>query len=259
MSAEAVRPFLPTLRKVERQLGLPIPARVRILRELEFDLEQHRARLEAEGVAPDEARALSLDALVPDERVLRELGRLHTPRYYTITRHFSDDRVRRFERFALAILMTALLVAESLFLLRAGLFTDPSPFLWPVIGLGGVSCAIIAWEAFALWVRGDSRLAREAPRVLLLMAGLTLMLGLFGALVDTYQVAATPDGMTSLMPRSFDWLVRETALLSVAMVLTLVSGLGWFALTQWLTQVSGAHREVLGLDSTETALQEVQV
>lgn len=257
MNAEVVRPFLPTLRNVERRLGVPIPARVRILRELEFDLEQLRARLEAEGVAADEARALSLDALVPDERVLQELGRLHTPRYHRFTRHFRDDRVRRFERCALAMLMIALLIAEALFLFRAGLFTNPSPFLWPVIGLGTVSCTIIAWEAFALWVKGDSRLARKAPSALLLTAGLTLMLGLFGALVDTYQVAARPDGMTSLMPRSFEWLVRETALLSVSMVLTLAAALGWFALTQWLTQVSGAHREVLGLDSIDTTLPEV--
>ena len=75
MSAPAVRAFLPTLRSVERQLSVPIPARVRILRELEFDLEELRRRLEAKGHPAEDARARSLDALVPDPRALRELAR----------------------------------------------------------------------------------------------------------------------------------------------------------------------------------------
>jgi len=38
------------------------------------------------------------------------------------------------------------------------------------------------------------------------------------------------------------------------MVLALAGGLAWFILTQWLTTVSGARREVLGLDLRATTL-----
>ena len=38
MTTRAVRPFLPALREVEGRLKVPIPERVRILLELEFDL-----------------------------------------------------------------------------------------------------------------------------------------------------------------------------------------------------------------------------
>ncbi len=40
MSTPAARPFLPALREVEGRLSVPIQERVRILLELEFDLEQ---------------------------------------------------------------------------------------------------------------------------------------------------------------------------------------------------------------------------
>lgn len=40
MTVPATREFLPALRELEGRLSVPIPERVRILRELEFDLEQ---------------------------------------------------------------------------------------------------------------------------------------------------------------------------------------------------------------------------
>ncbi len=251
MTTRAVRAFLPTLRKVESQLGIPIPARVRILRELEFDLEELRRQLEADGLPAEEARARSLDALVPDRRTLRELGRLYAPRYRRITAHLARGRVRLLERFVLALLTVSVLIAETLVLLKADLFSDPSPFLWPVLGLGAISFSLVMGETFTVWVKGDPRLARHGPPVILLMSGLTLILGVFGAFVDTYRMAVTPNGLPApLMPEAFGFLVRETALLSASIVLSLAGGLAWFILTRWLTLVSGAHREVLGLDLT---------
>jgi len=40
MSTPAVRMFAPVLRQVEQGLALPLPDRVRILRELKYDLEE---------------------------------------------------------------------------------------------------------------------------------------------------------------------------------------------------------------------------
>ncbi len=252
MTTRVVRAFLPTLRKVERQLSVPIPARVRILRELEFDLEELRRQLEAEGLPAEDARARSLDALVPDRGTLRELGRLYTPLYRRLTGHLAGDRVQLLERSALAIATISVLLAETLVLLRADLFSDPSPFLWPVLGLGAVSFAMVLREAFALWVKGDHRPA-HGSRAILAAAAVTLATGVFGALVDAYGWVGTLEVAPSLLRSPMrELVVREAALLSVSMVLALAGGLAWFVLTQWLTLVSSARREVLGLDPTET-------
>ena len=255
MTTRADRPFLPTLRELEGQLGVPIPVRVRILRELEFDLEELRGQLEAEGVRRDDARARSLDALAPDPGAIRELGRLHTPRYRRLTGHLAQDRLRLLERSALATMAISVLVAETLVLLGADLLRDPSPFLWPVLGLGALSFAMVMGEAFALWVKGDHRLVRHGSQGILVTAALTLMAGILGALVDGYRLLVSLEGEPALLQfQILQWLEREAALLAASMVLALAGGLAWFILTQWLTTVSGARREVLGLDLRATTL-----
>ena len=51
----SARSFVPVLRKLERGLVSPVPARLRILRELEFDLEELQGRFRADGLSDEEA------------------------------------------------------------------------------------------------------------------------------------------------------------------------------------------------------------
>lgn len=263
MSSRAVRAFLPTLRELERELGVPVPVRVKILRELEYDLEELRSRFEAEGLSAEQARARSLEALVPDGRTLRELARLNTPRYRRLIGRLTQARVRLIERSAVVIMTLVVLMAETRLLLRADLLGAPSPFLWPVLGLGAVSFAVMMWEAFTLWVRGDHRLTPQGSRLILGLAALTMATGVFGTLVDGYRNIETLAGAVTLAgsrsladPLVLGWLEREAALLAVSLVLALVGGLAWFVLTQWLSVVSAARNEVLGLGLTETFKEE---
>ena len=248
MRGRVDRPFLSTLRKVEGQLSVPISARVRILRELEFDLEGLRGQLEAEGIGSEDARARSLDALAPNPKAIRELGRIYAPRYRRITGHLAQDRVRLMERTALAILAVSVLVAETLVLLRADLLRDPSPFLWLVLSLGGLLFAMAIGEAFAIWVKGDHRLVRRGSQAILVTAGVTMTMGLLGVLVDGYRLLVKLEAEeVPLRSLLFQWIEREAGLLAVSLVLALAGGLLWFIFTQWLTSVSEARRELLGL------------
>ena len=101
MTARAQGMFTPALREVEEGLTLPIPERLRILRELQFDLEELWERLVAGGMPPDEARRAALEALVPDPGSLGELGQLHTPLYQRVTRHMATGRLALLERLSL--------------------------------------------------------------------------------------------------------------------------------------------------------------
>ncbi len=184
MTAGAARVFLPTLREVERELAVPIPDRVRLLRELEFDLEELRGRFEAEGMPADEARARALEVLVPDKGTLRELGWVHSPLYRRLTRHFSDTRLRIVERAALALSTAAVLLVGSRVLLRTDLLGDPSPFVWPVLGLGGLLFAVILAKGFSVWVKGDHRSSGDGLRGIYALAGTTLAVGVGGTLID---------------------------------------------------------------------------
>jgi len=245
-----VRVFLPTLRKIEPELMIPIPDQIRILRELEFDLEGLRTLLVDQGLSAEEARNRALDALVPDHRAIQELGRLHAPLYRRATRHLSEDRLRILERSALALVTASVLIVQAIALVQANLLRDASPFLWPVLGLGALLFTSIAAKIFELWVKGDHRAPDRGLQLILILAGVIFATGMSGVFVDFYRLAESleraPGMAEALAPL---WLVRDCALLSVSMMLALAGGLTWFVLTQWLTLVTGARREVLGLDN----------
>ncbi len=167
MSGPSARGFAPVLREVERGLALPIPDRVRILRELEYDLEGLCARLVAGGLSDELARRRALQALVPDSATLRELDRLHAPWYRRVTRHLAADRLRLAERSTLAIATALVVIGQTVTLLSVDLLRDPSLFLWPVLGLGTLLFATVAAKVFSLWIKRDhTRPARRIGTIL---------------------------------------------------------------------------------------------
>lgn len=249
MSVPTARIFLHDLRTVERQMSLPLPERVRILRELEFDLEELRDRLLARGLSADDAEARALEALVPDREALHQLGTLHAPRYLRATRFLGDRRLWLLERSALVLATSFVLVVGTVMLLRADLLGDPSPFLWPVIGLGGLLFAAVLAKVFQLWIKQDHRRPRRGLTSILALSGLILGTGIAGTLFDLYRLAAilerAPDLAATL---ASGWLVRDAALLSVSLLLALAGALAWLVLARWLALVSDAYRRALGLD-----------
>ncbi|MDH5759820.1 MAG: hypothetical protein OEZ65_09550 [Gemmatimonadota bacterium] len=248
MNSGPVRVFLPVIRRLEGALTVPIPSRVRILRELEDDLEALRARLEAEGVAPPEAVRRALEALAPDAASLSRLADLHTTRYHRSTRRLGSDRLKLLERSALAVATASVLVVETTILVRGDLLRHASPFLWLVVACGSVLFALVGAKVFELWIKGDHRRPERGIGTILWLAGLTLVAGFGGVMVDLIRMAGilerSPELATTLVPV---WLVRDCTLLSVSILLAGAGCLGWMVLTQWLSLVSEDRLEFLDL------------
>jgi len=249
MSTAATRRFLPVLRSVERELVAPIPERVRILRELEDDLEGLRERYVAAGLTPAEAEARALEALVPDQGTLRHLGHLHASLYGRITARVAEARLRLVERSIFAVTTASVLVLEALAVLGSDFLGDPSPFLWPVILLGGLLAALVVTKVFELWIKADHRTPDRGLRAILGTSALALVVAAVGSFVEVYRLAATLERDAALSGTLL-WptLVRVCALLAVAILVASVGGLTWFVVTQWLSAVKAAHRDVLGFD-----------
>ena len=248
MTRDGIRVFLPALREVDRKLNLPLSRRIRILRELEFDLEELRRRLVGQGLPPVEAQARSHEALVPEGIALRELSELHAPLYQRLTRHLSERHLRLTERSALALATLALLVTEVPALMRADLLQSPSPFLWPVLGSGVLLFAAILAKAFQLWIKGDHRALDRGLSGILGLAGAAFGVGVGGMMIDLYRLAAiletTPELAETL---GTAWMLRDSALLSIATLVALSGCLAWFLMAQWTALVSSDRRDVLGL------------
>jgi hypothetical protein len=251
MTSSANGAFAPVLRAVEQGLTLPIPARVRILRELGADLEELMDRFVDEGLPPDKARAMALDALVPDPVTLEALGELHSPLYRRVTRRMSTHRVRLAERSLLVVSTLAILVLQAVTLFRANLLQRPSLFLVPVLLSGGVVFGLVVWKAFRFWIKKDHFHPGSGLRVIFAASGVTLALGICGFVFDFYWLAVilerSPELASTLVS---DWLIRDSALLLVAILIALSGGLAWFVLSQWLAWVTGARHELLGSGPT---------
>jgi hypothetical protein len=249
MTARTHRAFAPVLQEVERGLALPIPERLRILRELEFDLEELWGRLVADGIPTEEARRRALDALVPDTGTLEELDRLHTPLYRRLTRHLTPGRLMLAERSALVLATTSVLLAQGITLLRANLLQDPSPFMWPVLAMSAPLFATVVAKAFQLWIKRAHAHPERGLSTILVVSGLILVMGIGGMFFDLYRLSAVLERTPELIgDLAAVWLVRDSALVSVAILLALAGGLAWFVLSKWLAIVSGDRRELLGLN-----------
>jgi len=240
--------FAPILRDVERGLAIPIPGKVKILRELHADLEELQDRLVDEGLSPDEARGRALEALVPDLESLAALGSLHTPLYRRLTRRFSSRNVRIAERAALAMAAGLVLAVQAFSLLRVDLMRNPSPLLVPVL-IGGTGLfALILWKVFQLWIKGDHDRVERGLATILGVSGGLLILGPMGMILDLYRLAIhlerVPERAVGLVS---DWLVANSALVAVSTILAMAGGLAWFVFSHWLALVSGAREEILEL------------
>lgn len=244
MSGRAFTSFDDVVRALATRPGLPLPARTRLLRELRSDLEGMSRRLVEAGAAPEEARRRAAETLLPDDVTLSELERLGTPWYRRVTAPFDDEGLILIERTALVLSTVAILGVEASALFGAGLLADPSPFLWPVLGLGAALLAGVAGKTFQLWVKGSHQHPRRGLGVIATLSGLTLAMGCLGTLLDLTALARTLEGApadpVSLTTR---WLVQDAALLSAAVILSVAGALGWFALSRWIVHVEHAHRE----------------
>jgi hypothetical protein len=253
MNTQAARGFVPTLRHVEQSLRAPLPERTRILRELEFDLEELQARFVTQGVEPTEARQRALDALVPDGRVLEQLDRLHESAYRRATRHLDDAFLQVAERAALAAMTAGVLGIQTVTLLRLDLLADPSPFLWPVVTVGGGMLALVLWKVFELFIKKDHEHPYRGLTGILGLCGVILGAGFGGMILDFYWLAGRLEAAPELSePLITEWLIRDSALVAATFLFVLAGALAWLILTQWLAWVSGAHRVALGLDNLST-------
>ncbi len=187
---------------------------------------------------------------MPEEGALLELDRLHRSRRERWAQGLGAERLRMLERGALIVCLVVTLMVETWVLLQADLLSDPSPFLWPVLGLGAALLALIFLEAGTLWTTGST--SRLGHSLVLAVVGLIVATSVVGALFDAYALA---EMTTRVGPEvrlwTLAWVAREAALLAVALVLALTGGLAWYLLENWHARLEGARQEVLGLQKTE--------
>lgn len=251
MTARSVRSFLPTLRSVDSTLTVPVPGRLRLLEELEHDLEAVTRRYVGEGHSPEEARRLAVELLVPQGAALDALEHVHRGWFARVTGGLGQLQLRVIERTVLFGAMALVCAITATAMARADLFADPSPFLGAVLAVGVLLVLASGRVGIDLWLKSDLTAAGPQTRTVVLLSAAVLLVGVVGVGVDFYRLTATmAAGPADPETTVLRWIRQDAALLGTAVALALSGALCWFASTQWWALVWGARLEVLGLDRT---------
>ena len=91
--------------------------------------------------------------------------------------------------------------------------------------MGALLFAAITAKVFELWVKGDHRTPERGLRGILGLAGVTLAAGFGGAFLDFYRLAGVLERAPELAGAlASQWLLRDSALLSVSILLSDAGG-----------------------------------
>jgi hypothetical protein len=172
------------------------------------------------------ARARSL--VLPDQETWASLAHVHRPLLSALVRGLSPRDLMRVERAAAVgvALVTLLLLAGLLSAIGPG--SAPSPFRLPVLLGGALLSAALATVAYRLWLRpgGDHARLQAGLRISFALTVGTGLLGVAGALFDTYAFLGSAATAPITVATAMAWLSSTTTLLATALGLALAGALG---------------------------------
>lgn len=241
--------FRTLLRDVAARLEAPHRARVRILEELDGDLADLTAELQAQGLSVEDARRRAAELLVPSPDVARVLAYVHRPLWERLASRFSEAGRHRVERGVL-IIATVLVMSLTLGTLAAtGLLRQSSPYLAGVLALGGLAVALALLKGYQAYLRGEpspERLRFGLGAFLVIGAGAIGLaaLGVVSTLAETAGRIA--ENVAQQGPLLLDWLRAAVTLAGLGLVVVLGCGLGWLWFARRAAVVEQEMVRVLG-------------
>jgi hypothetical protein len=210
-----------------------------VLRELADDAEALYEELRTRGLSQEAAADRVREVLLPGGAAREALRAVHATLYQRIAHRFSAGAMLRWERASVGVLVFAAVAGGTAALRNVPLLLDPSPWLVPLMAIGGAGLLMGLAKCFQLFIKG---VRDVAP----LRAGLAPLLAAAGVCADLYRVAARMEAAHDPTGRVVLAFVRaDSTLLAVGLTLSLAIGLGWFLLLQWVTAIEAADRRSL--------------
>lgn len=256
MTARSAPGGLDVLEGVTTRTSVPVRRRRDFLRELQHDVESLTEELEAEGVAPREARRRARTLLLPDGESLERWTVVHEPPWLRLRRVLEERRLRSIERGAFtAVVALAALIGAGL-VRRIEVMGDPSAFLWPVLGTGVLLFAACLYHAVLLWGRGDADSVRRTLWWVLFLCTGTLAVAATGVIADVIlllgQLQQDPGQAARALTAA---LRRDATLLAIALLQAMGGAVFWLVATQWIAISEDALARAL-LDSRQSIFKE---
>lgn len=213
------------LRRVDRRLEGPEPLRSRILLEMAADLDDLYAAYRGQGLDEDEARRKAVQWIEPSPEAADSLRSVHASWIERLLDRAEGPVRGWIEIGALGLISLAATGAGVATVLRAGLFSSPSPGVWAVSGLAAAGLGAGVAQAYLLFARGD-RLGpgwrRGLDAVLVAAAGSALA----GLLAGGVRITTAGAGIGALWSN----VAAASALAALGLIAALLLSLVWLAL-----------------------------
>ena len=239
---------MPALRRISGELGLPEPARSRVILEMAADLEAMYEHFRARGLGEEEAARRAEDRVLASPDALRQLVLVHTTGYQ---RWLSGVAGRL--RWGVDLLLFVLGVAPFLAIAAlpvaapAGRAWD-DPALWGMVAAGAAIAGLASWKAHQLVVQRERSTVRlhRGLASLLFLGAMAPLLGAIGflaslrGLVRMGMGAGGPAGVAAA-----EAIARGGTLLCLGILLGIAAGLVWFVLANRIATIEEAESAAL--------------
>jgi hypothetical protein len=226
--------FTATLSQTSRRLNLPQHITSRVVLELAADLEDLFEHYSAQGLSEEEATACALEAAELSDEAIARLVEVYASPAGRLVEQLEERTRRTWER--LMLLLTALFVVILIGreMLTSGFFSGASSFLWPVAVASAAGVVLMIWKVYELFFvrRYDLRRLRSGLPSILGLAALSLLLALFGVLVEMHNAALSVESSArSLAEQSVFCLARIAPLIIFSLTSAVVLAVAWFVLS----------------------------
>jgi hypothetical protein len=216
--------FAHVLQRAEQSLHAPEPRRSRVLLELAQDLDDLFAELRAGGLTEDEAARRAESLLAPSSEAIDALCRVHAPLHVRLAERFSAGSSYRVERWLLTAASLLALLSAAYVLASTATFAAGSRAVWVLAAL----LAVASWHGAAVLMHVSG--ARPSRMTTLLwLAGFACVIGVVGATVEVWHMAAAGQAGGAGAVELFAYVGRAAEVLTFALALMLATLLVWFA------------------------------
>jgi hypothetical protein len=240
--------FAATLSQTSRRLNLPQHITSRVVLELAADLEDLFEHYTAQGLSEEEATERALEAAELSDEAVARLVEVHASPTGRLVERLEERTRTPWERLILLLIALFVVIGIGSEMLTGGFFSDASPFLWPVAAATATGFALVLWKIYGLFFVSDPdpRRLRSGLPSLLGLAALSILLALFGVLVEMHQAALSVENTAlSLAEQSLLCIARIAPLIVFSLTSAVVLAVAWFALSSRVGRMEESQASIL--------------
>jgi len=232
------------LEEVNRRLGLPQPAKSRILLEIAADLRDLYELYRSRGLGEEEAEQRALEKIRLSDEAMGQLVRIHESPFRRWLAGLSGSSQSRLERAAFAAVLLFVLVMTGREVVAAPFLRAAGPFIWPILAFAAGAAAIALARAYALFVKKDHHIKRirSGLDALLALSAASVLTAVFGLLLELYRsFGRSVSDVERTLLYSSDWLLRSSALITAGLLVAILVCIIWFLLYRKVVRIEQAE------------------